>query len=408
MRAHCHWYFVALSALGCGGESRPSATVDVPPTTVQNHHARRVEGPTGVPIPATPLLGLFTVPVTVNGNSGPPMLVDTGAPVTYVRGASYNTGAADNNATTATLAFGTFRLVDVPIIGGDPFGLAPRVGGVLGANLICQFTSTWDWQQSRFFLGAPPADAMVTDEVVRQPFTLAGGGQLRLPNGTSVPVPATRLMVDVEVESRRLRMILDTGASVSAISDAMVAALTADGRGTATINVVAQGGTMQQRYFRVRRIGALGVSRDNALVVGYSAANLAVIAGEVGGQVDGLLGADFLRPWLTTIDYPRNEVVLRRYRDASHLRDPMTRVGILVGETAAGAAVIAQVLPGSNAEARGFLAGEVLTSVDGTAVAGMGRDAVDALMLGAAGQSRRIITDRRDADVRVEDLLPLP
>lgn len=405
MRAHGPWILVALSALGCGGETRPAATVDVPGATVLNHHARRVEGANGAPIAAALVLGRFTVPVRVSGNSGPPMLVATGSSLTYVRGASYNTGAADNNAAVVTLAFGSSSLVDVPALGGDPYGLAPSVGAVLGANLLCQFTSTWDWQQNRFVLGTPPTDAMVTDEVVRQPFTLVGGEQFRVHIGLEIPVPATRLMVDVEVESRRLRMLLDTGTSVSAVSESVFAALTADRRRTATVDAVGPGGTMPQVYFRVRRMAALGVSRDNVIMTRYSAASLARFSRDVTGQFDGVLGADFLRPWLTTIDYPGHEVVLRRYRDTSHLRDPMTRVAIFVGETAAGAAVIAQVIENSNAWERNFREGEALISIDGTAVAGMSRDAVDALMLGNDGQSRHIVTDRHDADVRVEDLL---
>ncbi len=377
-------------------------------TTIPGHHARRVDGPMGVPVMATPLLGLFTVPVTVDGRSGPPMLVDTGSPATFVRRESYGTNVAEGNVGTATLAFGALSLVGVPIVGGDPLGLAPAVGGVLGVNLICQFTSTWDWQRSRFSLGAPPTDAAVTEEVVRMPFTLVGGGTLRLANGTTVPIPATRLMVDVEIESRRLRMLLDTGAASTGISDAMVAAFTADGRRSRTLTVVAQGGTMQQQLFRVRRINALGVSREGSLVIGYSAANLANVAGEVGGTVDGLLGADFLRPWLTTIDYPAHEVVLRRYRDASHVRDPMTRVGMFLVANAAGEIFTGEVPMGTNAYDRGFRMGERVVSIDGTAVAGMSRDTVDALLLGTEGQSRRVVTDQRDADVRVEDLLPLP
>lgn len=409
MRSHGLSLLLALGALGCGGDDRPPAANNMMTApTIPGHHARRVEGPTGAPVMVTPLLGLFTIPVTVDGRSGPPMLVDTGSPVTFVRRESYGTSIAEGNTGTATLAFGALSLVDVPIVGGDPFGIAPLVGGVLGVNLICQFSSTWDWQQGRFFLGTPPTDAAVTDEVVRQPFTLLGGGSLRLANGAYIPVPATRLVVDVEIESRRLRMLLDTGASTTALSDAMVAAFTADGRASTMVTVAAEGGTMQQRYFRVRRIGALGVVREGALVVGYSAANLASIAGEVRGTLDGLLGADFLRPWLTTIDYPAHEVVLRRYRDASHVRDPMTRVGLLLGASAAGEVFVQQVIAGSNAEARGFVAGERMVSVDGAAVAGMPLETVDRLLLGTAGQSRRVVTDQRDADVRVEDLLPIP
>lgn len=409
MRAPVGLLLAALLALGCGEDDRPPVLGNrTGPPTVPGHHARSVEGTTGVPITVSPLLGIFTVPVQVGGASGPPMLIDTGSPVTFVDPGSFGQAAREGTAGVATLATGSTTLVDVPVVWADPFNVSPLIGGVLGVNLICQFTSTWDWQRGRFVLGAVPTDVELTGEARRQSFALVGGGYLATADGSSIPVPATRLLVEAQVESRTFHLVLDTGASTTALRDDVVDAFTSDGRGTLSVAITAQGGAMRQRYFRVRRLGALGVSREGVTVVGYSAAILASISSEVGVAVDGLLGAEFLRPWLTTIDYPAHEVVLRPYRDASHVRDAMVRAGVLLGVTGTGAVLVSQVAPESDAADHGFAAGERLVSVDGRAVSGMTRDEADLLLLGAVGDTRHVVTDQREADVRVEDLLRLP
>ncbi|MDB4932964.1 MAG: hypothetical protein JWM10_5448 [Myxococcaceae bacterium] len=402
------WLLVSFVALGaCGSDERPAVLDGSVAPSVANHHARSVTGPTGLPIDAEPLLGLFTIPVRLDGVAGPPMLVDTGSPVTFVTPGAYGSPTRGSATSTVDLTVGALTLEGVPVVWADPFGLGANLGGVLGANLVCQFASTWDWQRDRFTLGAEPADADTTDDVAPTAFQLRGGGFLQLTAAQSIAVPPTRLLVDVEIESRTFHLILDTGASSTALRDDALAPFLADGRGRYTLDVGAQGGPMRQTLFRARRIAALGVVREGAVVVGYSAANLASLSLEVGARVDGLLGADFLRPWLTTIDYPAGRVHLRRYRDQSHVRDAWNRVGLFVSPGDGGAVVVVEVAAGSDAAQRGFAAGERLLSVDGRDVAGMPRERVDVLLRGAVGEMRHLRTDAREADVRVDDLIPL-
>jgi hypothetical protein len=399
---------LALAALGgCGSGERPGVLDGAVAPTVANHHARRVSGTTGLPVAVEPLLGLFTVPVRLDGVAGPPMLVDTGSPVTFVTPGAYGSPSRGSATGTVNLTVGALTLEGVPVVWADPFALGATLGGVLGANLVCQFASTWDWQRDRFTLGAEPVDADTTDDVPPYPFQLRGGGFLQLSVAQSIAVPPTRLVVEVQVEARTFHLILDTGASSTALRDDAVAPFLADGRGSYALDVGAQGGPMRQSLFRARRIAALGVVREGAVVVGYSAANLAALAQEVGGPVDGLLGADFLRPWLTTIDYPAGRVHLRRYRDQSHVRDAWTRAGLFVSTNDGGAMVVVQVVAGSDAAQRGIAVGERLLSVDGLDVAGLARDRVDTLLRGMVGETRHLRTDAREADVRVEDLIPL-
>lgn len=400
MRARA-WTLCLIGLLGCAADdSRPGTygAADVP-----QHHARRTGGTFGEATAATTLLGLFTVPVRINGRDGPPMLVDTGAPLTFVAPSAWR-DVARGPITVSSLEIGAAALFDVPAVGDDPFGLAPTIGGVLGVNLICQFPATWDWQRRRFTLGEPPTDVDTEGEPRTIPFRLRGGGALATAGG-SVPVPATRLLVDAVIEGAPRRLVLDTGASTTALRDDLVAAL-AVGRRSASLRVVVQGGVATQRVVRTQSLAALGSTRTGAAVVGYDRAGLAAIGAEVGVAVDGLLGADLLRDHLLTIDYPSGRIVLRRYRDTSHVRDRWVRAGVLLGR-ADGAWVVAQVLDGTDAARQAVPVGAAVTSVDGRAVAALALDEVDALLLGRAGESRALSTDRGVFTVRVEDVIPL-
>ena len=202
-----------------------------PPEDLRGHHARRISGALGVSSEVTPLLGLFTLTAGVN-DVPTPMLVDTGAPLTFVNpGGSLSRGP--QRLRSLTIAGAT--LFDVPVVGDDPFGLAPLVGGVLGVNVICQFNATWDWRRRRFTLGDTPQDAEVVEQETVIPFVLRGGGTFRV-SGVDVRVPPTRIIVEGEVEGQRLALVLDTGASTSALRDDLVASLAGD-RPSVTVRV---------------------------------------------------------------------------------------------------------------------------------------------------------------------------
>jgi hypothetical protein len=383
---------VALAA--CGAEATPPG----PATGLAMHHARRVGGALGEPVEVGTLLGLFTVPARIDGAEAVPMLVDTGAPLTFVA-----SGAAGPR-TLRSLGVGATVLYDVPVLGGDPFGLAPALGGVLGVNLICQFAATWDWQRRRFTLGDAPTDAETVGDEIVAPFTLRGGGSLATSSG-AVAVPPTRILVDATIEDARRALILDTGASTSALRDDLVAALAA-GRRSVGLRVAVQGGVVTQRIVRVATLSAFGITREAAPVVGYDRAGLDALGAEVGARVDGLLGADFFQGHLLTIDYPSGRVRMRRYRDTAHVRDRWTRAGVILGRRGT-TWLIADVLAGTDAARAMVPVGAVLVAVDGRALEGITLDAGDALLQGAAGETRALQTDRGEFRVRVEDVILL-
>lgn len=384
------------TAAMCACADAPSAPADL-----VAHHARRVSGALGTPIAATPLLGLFTLDARVDG-APVTMLVDTGAPLTFVTpGASTPRGAFRIGA----LGLGAATLFDVPALGDDPFGLAPLIGGVLGVNVICQFVATWDWQRRRFTLGEPPSDADVLPESVERSFTLRGGGTLTH-SGAEVAVPPTRIVLDAEVEGARRTLVLDTGASTSALRSELIDAL-ATSRRSITLRVTSQGGVSTQRLVRARALNALGVRAEGVALVGFSGEALDAISSEVGARVDGLLGADILAPYLTTLAYPSGRIILRRYRDLAHVRDRWVRVGLLAGRSG-GAWRVTQVFPQTSAERLGVPVGAVITRVAGVELRERSLDEVDAMLQGDAGETRAISTSAGEFSVAVEDLLPLP
>lgn len=244
-------------------------------------------------------------------------------------------------------------------------------------------------------------------DAITQPFQLAGGGSLSLSSGEAVPVPATRLLVAASVEGAARTLLLDTGATFSVLSEELVADLARDGRGSLQVDVAARGGAVRLTLLRVRELRALGVTRTGVSVSGFSAQVLAQVSAEVGARVDGLLVAEFFLGFLTTINDPRGQVELRRYRDLSHARDPWTRVGVLLGSRDGQVWEVAQVFPGTDAARQGITVGAVVRAIDGRPLTGLRRDDVDTLLVGDAGATRTIETDAQRYTVRVEDLIPL-
>lgn len=376
------------------------AETDARPTDLQGHHARRLSGSLGMPAEATPLLGLFTVNARVN-DAQVAMLVDTGAPLTFVSPAS---GRPRGPTRLRDLSVGAVTLYDVPAVVDDPFGLAPLIGGVLGVNVICQFSATWDWQRNRFTLGDPPTDSVVEDGESVVPFHLLGGGTFTVA-GASVAVPATRIVVDAEVEGVTRALVLDTGASTTALRSDLVRELARD-RASLSLRVTVQGGVATQQLLRVRGLRTMGIEAREVAVIGYDAAALRDIAAELGRPVDGLLGADLLRGHLLTVAYPEGRIRLRRYRDRSHVFDRWVRAGIIAGRVG-GVWRVTDVFPGSGAARAGVSVGLSLLAIDGRPVQGMSLDAVDRALTGSVGELRALQTPAGEFQVPIEDVVPL-
>ena len=137
---------------------------------------------------------------------------------------------------------------------------------------------------------------------------------------------------------------------------------------------------------------------------------------EVHHTVDGLLGGNFLRNFLVTIDYPEGVLHLQRYTTPP-IADEFQRVGVELGiANGAHRYGIARVYPGSDAAAKQLSVGDEVVSVDGVALDDLDPLAADDSLNGTVGATKMIGLGNAHTSgltnttitVRVDDLIPPP
>jgi predicted aspartyl protease len=250
---------------------------------------------------------LILVPTHVNGQGPFPFILDTGAGHSLVtpelaerlglkvEGTKEGHGAAGKlnveMSTVETLAVGEAQVVNVPVaITGELHRIGAAVGasieGDVGYNFLKHFALTIDYgvQRLRLAQGEPPR----TDSVAETPFRLAHPAK-----------PLIVLPVTVNSEGP-FPFALDTGTSVSALSEAVIQRLGIAMSQTTT--VTAGGGQLAAKVGQVRLM-AVGdaVQKDvSVLAAGF----LEMLSKVTGAQLDGILGYNFLREYTVTIDYP--------------------------------------------------------------------------------------------------------
>lgn len=382
-------------------------------------------GTPGLPSPAVIGANLVFVNVLINGVPGD-MLVDTGAPYTFINPPSFPgagvpaMGGAAMNVTFVDVP-SNFTVDKVPAYGDSADPLPD--GGIVGGNLLRQFAVVFDYRDQEFFIGGDPQPTGV-DAGTSTPFTLQGGGLARLSMGDPMAyvVPATRIPVTVDVEGTAHPFILDSGASEVAVRQSLYDQLVADGRpqiSGAMVSTVY--GMMPASISRLRTITAGGQQLSNPAVLSVADSFIDGLVDEVGHPVDGLLGASFLRQFLVTVDYPHGALRLQHYTTPPLAAvDEFQRVGIGVALTSAAAGrnayAVSFVFPGSDAEAHQVMAGDQLLSIDGVALSGLDSGAVTNLLEGPVGSTHAIgfgatgalANQNATLNIRVDDLLPDP
>jgi hypothetical protein len=159
-----------------------------------------------------------------------------------------------------------------------------------------------------------------------------------------------------------------------------------------------------------------GESVTNAAVMTIGDQILDSIQGEVKHPVDGLLGGNFLREFLLTVDYPLGNMRLQRY-DTPPVVDEFKRIGIeLAAGSSAHAFVVGVVYSGTDAELKQLKVGDELVAIDGQLLDGLDSLGADALLAGTVGTTRQVQLGNASAaglanttiGVRVDDLIPPP
>ena len=375
-------------------------------------------GRPGDRLPASTAANVFWVEADVNGEPGPQVIVDTGAPITLLHVEAFNGAVPLGNGRVATLTLGPITLWKVPTVGdhGDATSLAPTGqpdGGIVGYTAFGQFPMSFNYRDNQVVIGqAPPADGVFAP--VTLPFSLEGGGAGPLEEGGEIiEFPASRVIVPGTVEGTPLMFLLDTGASWVALRSSAYQALVADGRGQVSAEANLAQGTATTNVARLRSVEVAGAEVTSAVAASGVRVDelLRDLSAEVGHPIDGLLGAPFLREFYVTVDYPMRALDLYRFTSQDHILDDYRRVGIEVKgfvSPVSNAYQVQRVFPGTDAARQGIRVGETLLVIDGMPLFTLDIAAVDRKLRGPVGASRHLEFTDRTLDVLVDELLPLP
>jgi predicted aspartyl protease len=252
---------------------------------------------------------LVLVPVTINGRGPHHLLIDTGngetepilfRPLASALGLSLEAeqdgpGVAGPIRVAQTrldrLDVGDIHHTGVPALVMDPLQLPPvdvAPEGILGYGFFRDYSLEIDY----------PARTLT--------FAASGGGNGS--GGTPIVLgsPKQFVILDVTVNDGPARpFLLDTGASVTTVSPALASEL---GLATQPADAVGIGGALSAGSARVPRLGAAGVTEDDAEVAVIDLFD--AVSEAAGRRIEGVLGYPFLRHCRLEIDYPALRVRL--------------------------------------------------------------------------------------------------
>jgi hypothetical protein len=392
--------------LGCGN------SVDViPPLWL---------GRPGDRLPASTASNVFWVEASVNGDPGPQVIVDTGAPIALLHVEAFDGAVPLGSSRVATMTLGGTTLWKVPTVGDhEPHAntLSPtgqRDGGIVGFTVFGQFEMSFNYRDNQVVIGAAPPPDGVLDPVV-VPFSLEGGGAGPIQEGGEIiRFPASRVILPATVEDRPLTLLLDTGASWVGLRSSIFNAIVQDGRAQLAVEATLAQGTATTNVARLRSVSVAGAEVKEPVAASAETVDELMnhLSAEVGHTIDGLLGAPFLREFYVTVDYPNRTLRLHRYADQSHVLDDYRKVGIEIGgilSRGGNSFVVQKVYPGTDAERQGIHRLDNVLSIDGQLLFALDVSAVDRKLRGPVGASRELqLAGPRTVDVLIDELLPLP
>lgn len=390
-------------------------------------------GMMGIPSPTRVGANLVFADVSINGIPGGRLAIDTGSPLVIVDVAKFP-GLMLANVTQpmANLTVGSLTIDGIPLlpmqIGSsmDPLNFA----GLFGGNVMQQFAIRLDYAHPdlAFRIGTPPME-MATDGVETPgdavSFSLQGGGAGRLgANGPVIIFKSTRIPLTVELEGAARSFILDTGASETTVKSTVYSAIRSDGRAEISglpISTVMGPTTAHVTRVRTLKVGGASVANAAVMMIGDQITPtgdelLSNIETEVGHPVDGLLGGNFLREFMVTIDYPGGMLHLQRYT-AAVIVDEFKRVGFELGPgSGAHRYSVGVVYQGTDAAAKQLSVGDEVVSVDGQELDTLDSITADGLLSGTVGQThtigvgntRGLLAPNTTVGVLIEDLIPAP
>lgn len=397
-----HLMLSALLLSGCGSDAPPFV------------------GETGTPHPISLLAGVPAVEGRARSDAletTGPFLLDTGAPVSLVDIGALGAASPawrDMELEAMGLRFPNVRAAVFSLFGDTPCA-DPRPVGVVGTDLLRHLTVDLDFRgrQVTLHVDPPPFAVSDTEPAVSVPLQLLGGGRVSISGveGTR-KLPATRALLEVEIEGTTRWAMIDTGASLNGVRRAVVEVDAATRPQACCFSVSTVSGDQRLPLARVRQLTIPGLAplSDVAVVVPDDSL-FELLSAEVGRKVDLLLGANVLARFGLRIDLQAQELQLARYQQQDHLpQDRWVLPGFTYCRNEAGEALVQDVIGGTDADAKGLRGGERVVAVDGQSLAPLDATATRAALIGdGIGDmvSLRLAGRNDEVIVEVERVLPL-
>ena len=348
-----------------------------------------------------PLDGEALFPVTLDGNAGHYMVVDTGAARTAVETSLLRNVV--NGVGVTTIDFGDgIVLQDFEVLAVDLSDARDHIGapidGLIGQDLFQTMYFGIDYQR------AEVTAALKLPPVAPPPFS--AGDAVAVPYDLVQELP----IVDAAVGAKTARLIADTGSGVTILTESFSdpALLAAGLKGYTWYTSY---GSDPATIVRLPSASLAGAETKNEwAVVVPDNFHLKPVFDALGIKVDGFLGFPVYRHFYVGVDGAANRYLFYPYADTPHI-DPneWDRVGIEISR-GGGKVLVDMVFTPSDANDQGLLKDDEITAIDGAPIATLGPDEIRMLLRGTPGETRLLTIDRagvaQEIAVKVDHLLP--
>jgi predicted aspartyl protease len=262
------------------------------------------------------------------------------------------------------------------------------VDGILGFSAINRYAVTFDFEHEALELAENASARSLSSGAARVRFEMLGGQVLapvRVDGGEPMP------------------FIVDTGAWVTFVPARVGRKLDSPRRVPGVPFVGADGRALEAEAVRAKSLSVGSARVDRPVVLFATKGGVSDPSGlTLAGGDRGILGANFLRRFRVTLDYPRSEIVLEPVRarigatpeETAEAEDGQSEFGLvgpgLVLRGESGVARVAAVVEGSSAARAGIGIGERVLAVDGRTMSADDIAQAGALLSGPAGSDVRV------------------
>ena len=347
--------------------------------------------------------------VSINGGPLRTFLVDTGAGLTAISRQLADTlglalggsmdivglggGVEARSASLASVAMGSIVRKDVSVLVLDfdemRHSMGLEVEGILGFSALNRYQVTFDFAKGALEIAQNAARRTPGAGGARVPMEMLGG----------------QALVDAKIDGTDAgAFILDTGSWITFVPADVGRKLAAEKRVPGVSFIGADGRLLEAEAVRARSL-SVGAARLDRPIVLYATSGgdkdpigLTLASGE-----RGVLGANVLRRFRVTLDYPRNELVLEPTPQPVGEEDAIAQFGligpgIVLRATADGVAV-RHVVVGSPAARAGIKPVDKVLAIDGSPVSSGDVFGAQQRLSGAVGSHVSVKLTNRTVDL---------